>query len=122
MLGAFALGAALLFVTAPKAHADNDARNKCQQRVERAHDHYRREVQGHGRNSSQAQEAREKLQETWQRCYTEANGWYDPGRHEWRTDRDWDQYNWDNDRDRDRDHDRDRDRDRDRDHDHDYNH
>ena len=100
------LGGALVVATAPKAHAD-DARSRCERRVDKAHDRYRHEVREHGRQSPQAQEARERLSNEWQRCYTEANGWYDPGRHQWRTDRDWDRYNWDNDRDRDRDHDHD---------------
>ena len=94
-LAALALGATLTIATTPRAHAE-DARARCQSRVERAHDHYRREVQGHGRNSPQAQDAKAKLQSEWGRCYTEAHGWYDPNRHEWRTDRDWDRnYDWD---------------------------
>jgi hypothetical protein len=91
---ALALGAALMFATTPKAHAD-DARAKCQSRVEKADDHYRKEVNDHGRNSKQADDAKAKLQAEWNRCWTEAHGWYDPNRHEWRTQHDWDQnYDW----------------------------
>lgn len=105
MMAALSLGAALILATTPKAHAD-DARSKCQQRVEKAHDRYRHEAREHGRDSQQAQNARARLNEAWDRCYTEARGWYDPNRHEWRTDRDWDRnYDWDHDRDHDRDHD-----------------
>jgi hypothetical protein len=101
-----ALGAALVVATAPKAHADDDARTRCQHRVEKAQDHYRHELREHGKHSRQAEDARAKLNAEWDRCYTEARGWYDPNRHEWRTDRDWDRnYDWDDDRDRD--HDRD---------------
>jgi hypothetical protein len=111
-LAALALGGALVIVTVPKAHADNDdARSRCQSRVERANDHYRKEVRAHGRHSEQAEKSKAQLNEVWNRCYSQANGWYDPNRREWRSDRDWDHYNWDND---------DRDRDRDRDHDHNH--
>jgi hypothetical protein len=106
-LAALALGGALVLATAPKAHADDhDGRAKCQSRTERASDHYRQEVREHGRHSQQAENAKAKLNSVWERCYSQARGWYDPNRHEWRNDRDWDHnYNWDDD-DHDRDHDR----------------
>jgi hypothetical protein len=97
VLTGLVLSGALVVATAPKAHAD-DARAKCQHRVEKAHDQYRQEIRDHGKDSRQAQDARQRLANEWQRCYTDAHGWYDPDRHEWRTDRDWDHYNWDNDR------------------------
>lgn len=103
-LAALALGATLTLATTPKAHADDDARSRCQSRVEKARDHYRHELREHGRGSHEAREAREKLNAEWDRCYTEARGWYDPNRREWRTDRDWDRnYDWDHDRDDDHD-------------------
>ena len=105
-VGALVVGAALLLTAVPKAAADNDrARNRCQQRTEKAEQHYRQEVREHGRNSRQAESAKAKLNGTWDRCYTSARGWYDPQSHEWRSDRDWDHnYNWDGDRDQDNDH------------------
>lgn len=104
-LAALALGGALILATTPKAHADDDGRSRCQNRVEKASDRYHKEVREHGRHSEQAERAKSRLNEVWNRCYTEAHGWYDPNRREWRTDRDWDRnYNWDDD-DRDRDHD-----------------
>jgi hypothetical protein len=94
-LAALAMGAVLTIATTPKAHAD-DARARCQHRVEKAQDHYRAEVRGHGRQSPQAQEAKSRLESEWDRCYTEAHGWYDPNTRQWRSDRDWDHnYNWD---------------------------
>jgi hypothetical protein len=100
-LAALALGGAMVVATAPKGHAE-DARARCQNRVEKARNHYRDEVREHGRHSRQAENARAKITSAWERCYNEARGWYDPNRHEWRTDRDWDRnYNWDDD-----DHDR----------------
>jgi hypothetical protein len=104
-LAALALGAALILAATPKVHAD-DGRAKCQSRVEKLNDRYRHEVRAHGRRSEQAEKAKSRLNAEWDRCYTQAHGWYDPNRHEWRTDRDWDRnYNWDNGDDRDRDHD-----------------
>ena len=98
---ALALGAALLMATAPAAKAD-DGRTRCQNRVEKASHKYREEVREHGRHSRQAENAKAKLNAVWDRCYSESHGWYDPHRHEWRNDRDWDRnYNWDDD-----DHDR----------------
>ncbi len=100
-VAALALGGALVLAAAPKAHAD-DARARCQSRTERANQHYREEVRNHGRHSPQAEKAKSQLTSVWDRCYSDAHGWYDPNHHEWRTDRDWDRnYNWDND-----DHDR----------------
>jgi len=99
-IAAVALGAALLFTNLPKASADQ--RSRCQHKVEKAQEHYQHERHEHGKHSPQAEEAKAKLNETWDRCWNEAHGWYDPQRHEWRTDRDWDRnYDWDRDHDRD---------------------
>ena len=96
------LGTVLICATPPKASADE--RTRCQQRVEKAEEHYRHEIHEHGRHSRQAENARPKLNATWDRCWNEAHAWYDPHRHEWRTERDWDRnYDWDRDRDHDRD-------------------
>ena len=114
VLIAFAFGAALLFTP---SLASADERSNCQHRVEKARQHYQHERREHGRDSAQAQDARARLTAVWDRCYNEVHSWYDPDRHEWRNDRDWDRnYDWDHDRD---DRDRDRDRDHDRDHDND---
>jgi len=95
-----ALAAACVVAVPPKASADD--RSDCQKKVEKAQDHYRHEAHEHGKHSRQAQDARAKLNETWDRCWTGTHAWYDPHRHEWRTDRDWDRnYDWDHDNDRD---------------------
>ena len=96
-LAALALGGALMFANTPEAHAA-DWRARCQSRVEKAHDRYRHEVREHGKRSRQAEKAKSRLNAVWDHCYTQAHGWYDPNRHEWRNDRDWDRnYNWDHD-------------------------
>lgn len=95
---AFAVAAALLVAAPSKASADE--RSNCQRRVEKAEQHYRHEAHEHGRHSRQAEDAKARLNATWDRCWTQAHGWYDPHRREWRTDRDWDRnYDWDHDRD-----------------------
>lgn len=107
-VAALAIAGAML--TSPlKAAADS--RSNCQHRVEKAQQRYHHEAREHGRDSAQAQDARARLTSEWDRCYNEVHAWYDPNRHEWRNDRDWDRnYDWDHDRDdRDRDHDRDHD-------------
>jgi hypothetical protein len=109
-LASLALGATLVVATSPVVRANDDhGRSRCQRSTERAQQKYQEEVREHGRRSPQAQNARARLNETWDRCYSETHAWYDPHRQQWRTDRDWDRnYDWD--RDGDRDHDGDHDR------------
>lgn len=91
-----ALLAALIVSQPIKASADE--RTRCRSRVEKAEDHYRHEAHEHGKRSRQAERAKAKLNAEWDRCWNSAHAWYDPHRHEWRTDRDWDHnYDWDRD-------------------------
>jgi len=102
LITGLAIGATLLFSTAPKASANDDSRTRCRSRVEKAQEHYRHEVREHGKRSGKAQEARAKMNQEWEKCWADDHAWYDPHRHEWRSDRDWDHnYDWDHDRDRD---------------------
>src|SRR6476620_1280618 len=93
-----ALAAATVVAAPSRASADD--RSGCQRRVEKAQDHYRKEIHEHGKHSRQADNAKAKLNEAWNRCWNETHGWYDPHRHVWRTERDWD-HNYDCDHDRD---------------------
>jgi hypothetical protein len=98
-----ALAVAGTLLMAP-LNAAADARSDCQHRIERAHQHYQEAARAHGRESRQAQDARARLTNEWDRCYNEVHAWYDPNRHEWRNDRDWDRnFDWDHDHDRDHD-------------------
>jgi hypothetical protein len=98
-IAAFSVAAALC-LSAP-INASADSRSHCQRRVENAREHYRHEIHKHGKHSRQAENAKAKLNAVWDRCWTEAHAWYDPNRHEWRTERDWDRtYDWDRERDR----------------------
>jgi hypothetical protein len=101
-----ALGGSLLFVGAPAVRAEEHGRDRCQRDTEKAESKYREEVREHGRRSRQADDARARLNQVFDRCYSESSGWYDPHRREWRSDRDWDRnYDWDRDGDNDRDRD-----------------
>lgn len=103
-LAGLAVSGALLLSQTRVAFADDHGRTRCQQKIEKAEEHYRHEAREHGKHSRQAEEAKAKLNGEWDRCWNETHAWYDPHRHEWRTDRDWDRnYDWD---DHDRDHDR----------------
>ena len=94
---------AVLFAAAP-SKASADERSNCQRRVDKAEQHYSHEAREHGKHSRQAEDAKARLNADWDRCWNETHAWYDPHRHEWRTDRDWDRnYDWDYDHDRDRD-------------------
>jgi hypothetical protein len=73
-----ALAAACAVAVPSKAAADD--RTDCQKRVEKAQDHYRHEAHEHGKHSRQAQNARAKLNETWDRCWSATHSWYDPHR------------------------------------------
>ena len=64
-LTAIAVGG-VLFMTPSRAAAD--ARSNCQHRVEKARQHYRHEAREHGRESAQAQEAKARLTNEWDRC------------------------------------------------------
>ena len=102
IFASFALGTALVLVASPAMRADDHGRDRCQKAVEKAQDKYRHEAREHGRHSEQAQSARARLNETWDRCYSETRAWYDPHNRQWRNDRDWDRsYDWDHDGDRD---------------------
>ena len=101
LVAGFALSTTLLISTPPRASANDDERAECRSRVEKAQEHYRHELREHGKHSSKADEARAKLKEEFEKCWTHDQAWYDPDRQEWRTDRDWNQhYDWDRDRDR----------------------
>ena len=91
---------AVLFAAAP-TKASADERSNCQHRVDKAEQHYRHETHEHGKHSPQAEDAKSRLHAEWDRCWNETHAWYDPQRHEWHTDRDWDRnYDWADDRDR----------------------
>src|SRR6266496_5367027 len=66
-----ALAAAGVMTVPSRASADD--RSDCQRRVEKAQDHYRKEAHEHGKHSRQADNARAKLNETWDRCWSTAH-------------------------------------------------
>jgi hypothetical protein len=102
LVAGFAITVALTAALVPQASANDDSRTRCRSRVEKAQAHYRDEVREHGKHSGKADEAKAKLKQEWERCWTDDHAWYDPQRQEWRTEHDWDhEYDWDRDHDRD---------------------
>jgi hypothetical protein len=82
---AFALGGVLMLGGAAPAQA-RDRDDKCSERIRKAEENLRRDIEHHGERSRQAEKRRHQLDEARDRCHDS--------------------------RDRDRSHDRDRDRDR----------
>jgi hypothetical protein len=68
-----ALAGTSILAIPPRASADE--RSDCQRRVERAQEHYRKEVHEHGKHSRQAGEAKAQMNESWGRCWNEAHAW-----------------------------------------------
>lgn len=101
---AAALGAALLFGAAPRAHAGDD-HAKCQHRVEKAEGRLDQAVRRYGQSSPQAQSRRHQLDEERERCWSAYHGWWNGAERKWHNDRDWDRDHQDRDHDRDEHHD-----------------
>lgn len=116
-LAAIALGAALMFLGATAARADNWNRG-CDARIRNEQRDLQRDINRYGFFSRQAQNERAELRRIQDSC--RGNGWFrgNGGRdRDWNRDNQWRRGDGDHDRD-DRGHKRDRDRhDRDGDHD-----
>jgi hypothetical protein len=84
----------LTFTAGPRLQADD---NDCQRRISKADHRLHEAVEHHGRESRQAEHARQELHEARERCWNNGHRWWDEHQRKWRTEHDWD----------DRDHDRD---------------
>lgn len=84
----------LTFAAVPRLHADD---NNCQRRISKADHRLHNAIEHHGRESRQAERARQELHEARERCWNNGHRWWDEHDRKWRTEHDWD----------DRDHDRD---------------
>ena len=94
---AFALLAGfLMFIGAPRLHADNDY---CQRRIARADHRLHEAIEHHGYRSRQAEQRRHELHEVRERCWNAHHKWWDEDAHRWHTERDWDDHDHDHDRD-----------------------
>ena len=82
-----ALAGFLLFAGAPQLRADND---DCQRRIAKADHRLDEAIEHHGRNSSQAQRARNQLHEAREACWSRSHRWWDEHERRWRSERDWD--------------------------------
>lgn len=85
------LSALFVFMSAATpqaAHAD-DARTKCQHRVQHARDKLDQAIRDHGDHSSQADKAWMKLRGEREHCWEKFHEWWDAGNAKWRHDDDW---------------------------------
>jgi hypothetical protein len=82
------LGASLLFVSAPRANADDH--DKCRHRIEKAEARLHDAIRDHGEHSREAESRRHDLNEERERCWTSEHGWWSSEDHRWHTERDWD--------------------------------
>src|SRR5712692_11293808 len=77
VVAATVLSALLLFAGAPRAHADNDDRAKCNRRIEKAEARFDDAVRRHGERSRQANDRRRRdLNAARERCWNEFHGWW----------------------------------------------
>ena len=95
MLSAAALGAALLFTSVPRLHAE-DA-DRCQRRVQHAEHDLHEAIEKHGRHSRKADHERRELHAARERCWRERHQWWDEHEHRWRKEHDWDEHDHDRD-------------------------
>lgn len=90
-----------MLLGAPQVRAD-----QCQKRVNKADHRLHEAIEHHGWNSEQAENARDRLRDARESCWSQDHRWWDPDDNRWHTDRDWDDNdhrNYDH-HDRDRDH------------------
>jgi hypothetical protein len=87
------LFAAALFVTVPKASADD-----CQRRIAKADHRVHEAVEHHGWRSQEADHARHELAEARAYCWDHRHRWWDEDAHRWHTEHDWDDHDHDHDR------------------------
>ena len=78
----------LLFVTVPRARAEDRA--QCQRNIEQAEAKLDQAIRKHGEYSKQANNWRENLNVVRERCWNEHHAWWDGREHQWHTERDWD--------------------------------
>ena len=91
-LAGAALAGFSLFIGAPSLRADNDS---CQRRISKADHRLHEAIEHHGRNSRQADHARQQLHEARENCWNRSHRWWDEDGHRWRSDRDWDDHDHD---------------------------
>ena len=88
-IAALAVSAVLMLSTPRPAYAD-DARAKCQHRIEKMEAKLDEAIRHHGERSPQAEARRHDLNEEREHCWSEYHGWWDGHAHQWHSERDWD--------------------------------
>ncbi|HUB02247.1 MAG TPA: hypothetical protein VL983_06160 [Terriglobales bacterium] len=79
----------LLFVAAPRAHADD--RDKCQHAIEKAEARLDKAIRDHGDHSHEADDRRRDLNAERERCWNAYHQWWNGKDHRWETEHNWDQ-------------------------------
>ncbi len=77
----------MLFVTAPKAHADD--RSHCQHAVEKAESRLDQAIAHNGEHSRQAEDRRRELNAERERCWGAYHQWWNGRDHRWETEHNW---------------------------------
>jgi hypothetical protein len=80
---------AVLIVATPLPTFAEDARAKCEHRIEKAEARLDDAVRHHGERSPQADARRRDLNAEREHCWSEYHGWWDGHAHQWHTDHDW---------------------------------
>jgi hypothetical protein len=86
--------AAALFVTVPKASADD-----CQKRIAKADHRVHEAAEHHGWRSPEADHASRELADARAYCWDHRHRWWDEDGHRWHTEHDWDDHDHEHDRD-----------------------
>jgi hypothetical protein len=97
VIGAAVIAGCLTFSCVPQLRADDD---DCQRRIAKADHRLHEAVEHHGSQSHQAQQARHELHEAREHCWSRSHRWWDEHERRWRTERDWDDRDYDRDMDR----------------------
>jgi len=80
---------AVLMLSSPRPTYAEDARVKCEHRIEKAEAKLDDAIRRHGEHSPQAQTRRHDLNAEREHCWSEYHGWWDGHAHEWHAEHDW---------------------------------
>lgn len=81
--------ALLVFITAPRAHADD--RGACQHAIEKAEARLDKAIHDHGDHSREAEDRRRDLNAERQKCWDKYHQWWNGKEHRWETEHNWEQ-------------------------------
>ena len=88
-VAAVVAAALLLFVAAPRVHADD--RGKCQHAIEKAEARLDKAIHDKGEHSRDAEDRRRDLNAERERCWNQYHQWWNGKDHRWETEHNWEQ-------------------------------